>query len=377
MQQQYLRVKKENSLMHINSYTTKRNANIYKEVKEQFVETASRHGKAKAIEILKANFDRELFDNDICDWIVTRRLSEFNNGGKYANKYDDLMRQIETSKDIINDVDKEIIRQMDSLISRFGSKYPRRTEITTEDYDFDEEKASKKDTVKDTSACTYAFKNGFLRKLRAPISDKNITYQCEGTSSDTLVAIDNRGRVLRVYCEELPINSASDMGIYLPSYFGLTESDDYKINWIGRLDGRKYLLLYKDGNIGVLDTSEWIGNNRNVRIIEKGISRACADILGAVVPLKDMDEYNNSMLYVTDTSGRVAFRYLRELKQKDRTAKTRAFNLYKDFEIDSYVYLPVSIGCSWLANPSEYNGKLRELTAGAFLGNPEAFLMFM
>lgn len=345
------------------------------ELKETFVQTASKQGKSKAIEYLKQNFDNDLFDDEVCEWVVTRRLSEFNNGGKYAGKLNDIMAQIEGSKSIIDDVDSEIIRQMNTLIAKFGSRLARRTEVTTEDYNFTEEKG-KKEVVKDTSSCHYAFKNGFLRKLRLPVNDNGVQFQFAGTSSDTLVAIDNRGRVLRVYCNELPTHAVSDTGIYLPNYFGLKESDDYKITWIGRLDGRKYMLLYKDGNVGVLDTSEWIGNNRNVRILEKGIARACAEYLGAVVPIDDLDEFNKCMLFVSDTAGRIAYRQLSELKHKDRTAKTRAFNLTKGAEIDCYAIMPTPKGCMLLPNLAEYNGKLKEFNMAESRVVPSDFTMF-
>ena len=46
------------------------------------------------------------------------------------------------------------------------------------------------------------------------------------------------------------------------------------------------------------------------------------------------------MLFVTDNQGKLGFEYTANIKRKDRTAKTRVFNLGKSCELDSYY------GCS-------------------------------
>ena len=166
--------------------------------------------------------------------------------------------------------------------------------------------------------------------MRFSVGDDDSEYEFEGLACDTLIAIDNRGRVLRVYCEDLPYHNNSDMGTYLPRYFGLDETDDYKIHWIGVLDGKTKMILYKDGNVGFLDTSEWVGLKRQVKVLEVGIAPSVAPIVGAVI--EDIPE----MLFVTDNQGKLGFVYTASIKRKDRTAKTRVFNLGKSCELDSY-----------------------------------------
>ena len=170
-----------------------------------------------------------------------------------------------------------------------------------------------------------------------------------------MIAFDNRGRLLRVYCQDIPLHSGSDMGIYLPRYFGLDETDDYRIKWIGRMDGRELMLLYTDGNVSFVDTSEWAESTRNVRVLEKGIPVSIADKLGAVVTdIKDM-------LFVTEDKGRISWVYTDEIKRKHRSAKTRVFNPAGTTFIDSYAVLDKETGTSFLRNVGHYKNKFKKL----------------
>lgn len=320
---------------------------------------------ADVYKFLKENYDTELVPEDLYSWIKNRRLTEFKNGGKYMVQYNDMMAQIKNYEDKLADLTGTIINQLKALKSKYGSDFPRRTEVTSTDYDFQSE-AFVDEVAKDTSPCFFAFKDGFLKKSRYATGDDN---EFKGIASDTLVAIDNRGRVLRVYCEDLPYTGASEHGIYLPKYFDLDESDDYKIYWIGVLDGSTKMILYKDGNVGFLDTSEWTGVNRKVRVLNEGISSAVADIVGAVMDIPEC-------LFVIDSVGRIAYENTSSIKRKHRTAKTRVFNLAKDCSITSFVGMPMSDAITYLNNIERYHGKPQYLEdADSFRGEASDFTL--
>lgn len=330
------------------------------EKKDQLVEMIYRKGDDEAIKFIKENYDTSIVTDDLAGWLVNRRVKEFRDGGKYAKQCADLEAQIKDLEYKLDNLDAEIIRQLESLKGRIGHLFQRRTEITSTDYDFQSADAEV-EIAKDTNPCTFSFKNGFLKKMK--YSSGDVEHEFDGIASDTLIAVDNRGRVLRVYCEDLPYSGVQELGTYLPKYFGLEETDDYHIWWIGVLDGSTKMIIYKDGNVGFLDTSEWIDVNRKVRVLEKGIASSVASIVGAVI---DVPEW----LFVVDNQGKIGYEMVDAIKQKDRTAKTRVFNLDKDKVIQSIYGCDAVTGATLLTNISRYHGKLQYLESeGSFLGD--------
>jgi hypothetical protein len=284
---------------------------------------------------------------------ASQSLPSYHKGGKHLNVFNNGKMELESLEKQIADIDSVILKQMESLKARYGSKLQRRTEITTKDYNFVEDE-SKHEKVLDDSYCCYEFKNGFLRKVRSLTGDKEVEYAIEATASSVLIAFDNRGRLLRVYCQDLPLNG-SDIGTYLPTYFGLDETDDYKILWIGELTGDTLMLLYKDGNVGFVDTSEWDTSTRNVKVLQKGIATSVAPLLGAV--LTEIPE----LLYVSDEEGNLAWVATDDLKRKDRTAKTRAFDLRHKSLLDTYLPTTITEGALFINDYGKYHGRLKEV----------------
>lgn len=284
-------------------------------------------GTKSAEQFIIDHYDHEIVPPDLASWIVRRGANNFKDGGKYRQKFIEMQSRVEELEGYLANIDQTIINQLKLLKNTYGDRFPRRTEVTLKDFEF-----SSVDEVeaKDTTTCTYVFKNGFLKKTRFSYDDLDCDYKFDALASDTLIAIDNRGRVLRVYCEDLPYHNNSDMGTYLPRYFGLDESDDYKIHWIGVLDGGTKMILYKDGNVGFLDTSEWVGLKRQVKVLEVGIAPSVAPLVGAVI------EAIPEVIFVSDTQGKLGFEYTENIKRKDRTAKTRVFTLNKSCQLDSY-----------------------------------------
>lgn len=311
-------------------------------------------GRDAGKKYIRENFTREEVPEDLIDFCAGRSLPSYHNGGKLHDVYVNGEMQLKGLEKQIADVDSVIKDDMQRLIREYGPKMPRKTEITTNDYEFVEsEKTSEK--IVDNSYCVFEMKDNFIRKLRYMAPGSGAQYIIEGASNDTLIAFDNRGRILRIYGQDLPLSGQGEVGVYLPSYLGLKESDDYKVTWIGRMQGQELMLLYKDGNVGFVNTAEWINNNRNVKVLTRGISPASAHVLGAV--LEDIPE----MLYVSDTDGNIAWASVADIKRKDRTAKTRVFDLHKGKLLDSYLCADFAIGTVLVNNYGVYANKLKPL----------------
>lgn len=337
------------------------------ERRTELINIINSKGRAAGIEYIKDNFTRDEVPDDLIKFCATRGIDLYHDGGKYKSMYEEKKIYLDSLEADIADIDKVIVRDMNRLINTYADKMPRRTEVTTTDYSFTDDGSAKEQKI-DASSCAYTFKDGFLKKLRYLVGTEG-GYSFEGYANDVLIAFDNRGRLLRVYCQDIPLHGESDTGIYLPRYFDLNETDDYKIKWIGRMDGRELMLLYTDGNVSFVDTSEWATSTRNVRVLEKGIPVSIADKLGAVVTdIKDM-------LFVTDTKGRVTWVNTEEIKRKHRTAKTRVFNPTETAPIDTYANLDQEAGQLFLRNVGHYKGKFKKLEyQDSFRGNVEDFI---
>ena len=326
-------------------------------------------GTDSAEKFILEHYDNEIVTPELASWAVRRGANNFKDGGKYRKQLNEMQVRIDALENDIDNIDQAIINQLKRLKNTYGDMFKRKTEVTNKDFEFS---SADEVEVKDTNKCVYSFKNGFLRKTRFSVGDEDNEFEFSGLACDTLIAIDNRGRVLRVYCEDLPYHNNADMGIYLPRYFGLEETDDYKIEWIGLLDGKTKMILYKDGNVGFLDTSEWVGVKRQVKVLETGIAPSVAHLIGAV--LEDIPD----MLFVTDTSGKLGFEYTSNIKRKDRTAKTRVFNLGKSCELDSYYGCPEEVGALLVSDISRYQAprlsKIPNFSVD-FKGSPSDFIM--
>ena len=117
--------------------------------------------------------------------------------------------------------------------------------------------------------------------------------------------------------------------------------------WIGRLDGSEKTLLYKDGTVGFLDTSEWLNQGRQVRVLKNGVSRY-AYLVGAV--LDELPE----VLMSLDNNGRIGYVETATIKHKARTARTRVWDVKKDSQLVSYAGCTLPEACITLKNMTNY-----------------------
>ena len=344
------------------------------ERKTALVKTISDNGKAAGIKYIRDNFSREEVAEDLIDFCASRSLPSYHDGGRYRTMYDSANAEISQLQGYLNDLDSVIVSQMNRLKAQYGTKLQRRTEITTKDFNFSEKEEVKEKAV-DLSYVCYEFKEGFLRKLSLPTNDEEVEFRMEGTASDVIIAFDNRGRILRIYGKDLHYSSMSDMGLYLPRhFFGDAETEDYRITYCGILDGSTLMLLYKDGNVGFVDESEWFGNSRSVKVLNTGISAASAPELGAVVKVDETDD----VLMVLDADGRIGWENVKDIKRKGREARTRVFNLaYSGTRLHSYAFISATDNMYYLVNPSAYHGKMSYLKEeGDFQGDMERFVPF-
>lgn len=328
------------------------------EVKDEFVRRVSEEGKSKAIEWLREQVKGIIPDDEI-EFVATRRLDAYHTGGKYAQQYANAKAELELIESELADIDGTLIKQMERLKATYGALHERRTEVTNVDYEFAKEK---EEPVKDMSPCVYAMKDGFLKKMRYADTQNEYEMQFEGVASDILVAFDNYGRVLRVYAQDIELCSQYDMGVYLPRLLELGDDKDCKIMWIGRLDGTEKTLIYNDGTVGFIDTSEWVGSGRQVRVLKNGISTEAHKI---VMVLDELPE----ILMVMDDEGRLSWIDTSTIKHKHRTARTRVWTLKKD-HILSAIWGGNRVELlTLLSNSSNYEApKLK------FLENDEDFL---
>lgn len=335
----------------------------------ELIRVIGAEGRAAGKQYIMENFTREEVPLDYVDFVASRPLPAYHDGGKYADDYRVGRQKLDELDAVLADIDKVIVRQMKELKQKYGGRLSRRTEVTDTDYEFEGSSAAKERAL-DNSSCYYVFKDGFLRKLKSQVVDESAQYSFPGYANDTLIAFDNYGRLLRVYCQDIPVHGKSELGTYLPTqYFSLDDSGGYRITWIGRMTGGTLLLLYKDGNIGFVDTSEWVGNGRNVKVLEKGIAVGCADKLGAV--LDTIPE----VIFVSDTLGRVGWFNVGEMKRKHRTAKTRAFALKPGVELDSFYCTSLAGSFAFMCNLDKYKDRMAEFEVTDLYGKADDFTM--
>lgn len=328
------------------------------EIRDKMIDLTVHHSNKSAIEYVQSVFPD--YSQELAKWLVLRDNSVLRDGGKYPAEYKSALEKMEVLEGYINDIHGYIRRELVSLREAFNGKYPRLTEITNKDFDF-----SKGDEiVKDESNCLYTFKDGFLKKERnygfSTARDGELVI--EATASDVLMGIDDNGRLLRVYTEHLPYSSGTDVGTFLPKYFG-HDDDSMTIKALWKFDAKPKMLLYTDGFVSFLNTSEWSDTQRQVKVIERGVS-INSDRVFYVGDLCDN-------IFVADTEGKVAWQPVKAIQVKSRTARTRVFLPSKNASIGMYACLSDVELLNFLVSPQKCFGqKLSYLDDMSELLNP-------
>ena len=343
----------------------------------EFTAIVVRDGRTKGKEYLRANFTRDEIPEDLIDFVAERSLPSYNDGGKYAKIATTSDYAIKTIESNINNVDSLITMDMNRIIHKYAKSMPRRTEVIEDDFSLEEhaEEEDRKKIAKsvDTTGCVYELRDNFLKKVRRSSGDRRTEYSVNGLASDYLLMFDNRGRILRCNCADVEFHANTDMGLYLPKYFGLDEPKDYKITWMGRMDGSTLMLLYRDGNVGFVDETEWQGVTRQQKVIQNGISVECADKLGYVFNITQDETLMDKYLYVMDKVGCIGYYPIKDIKRKGRTAKTRVFKQYHGEELDSFALVDGMAHLTYLLRINSYGSTMKPLDLVDFNGNEKDF----
>lgn len=320
----------------------------------------------KALYCNKAETDDYLYEifpditQGICDWIRGRSISAFNNGGRYIKRLEELKDSEKYYQESLKNPEVYMINEMKELKASRAGEYERKTQVTYTDYKFS--KISDAEDIEDDSYCVWTLrKDGFLMKTRdyqrSKYNDGEILSEFAGQANSILIGFDNFGRVLRVIGKEIPFTTNGENGVYLPRYFDCTFQEDYRVLYMGLLDGTKRMLVYRDGYIGFFDTAKYYGK-RNIKIINNGVCLAVYDKLLEVYEEADIPQ---QIMFADDTNDviRVGIVTIEGLIEKSSLSRTKIFQgevntpYLKEFNgMDIYNYLEKA---------EEYMGKFKVL----------------
>lgn len=327
---------------------------------------------AKATKVSKKEADNYLHNifedipEDVCDWINSRSINAFNNGGKYSKRYSELLDYKAYCEEMHSNPDKYILKELRDLNNKNKGLYQRKTMISNTDYKFS--KIVDSDVIEDTSPCVYTLtKEGFILKTRDIIYIDDIFYQFKGQANSLLVGFDNFGRVLRISGSDIPYTGVGESGLYLPKVFDASFEESYKILYMGICDGTTRMLVYRDGYVGFFDTSEWV-DKKVVKVVSKGI---CTAVMDKLLEIYEEDEVPQCLLLADDTGKNIKLGIVntKEIPMRSRTSRAKIFD---GTDIDTHYikgmsYLDVE---SYINNPNKYMDKLVRINDDTFIGDP-------
>lgn len=292
------------------------------DLRDKVIEAATRQSAKNARALLVSEMDIE---EEVAKWILDRKVSQFKNGGKYATEFANLNMELKQLEEDYQNPEGVILRDMERIRSTDILNANRRTEITNEDYNFIAK--TEEEAKLDESECTYTIKDGFIKKLTVgparPAEDEIVI---NATASDVILAIDEEGRLYRIYGEDLEYNSYTEHGTYIPRY--ANQQDETNIMWAGlaRTD-KQYLTIYSDGYASILDTTPFARENVNQRsrLMLNGVNPSIYDKGLDIVEINNEDDY----LVIEDASTRnlkLGLVRIKDIEKKARTARTKIMN---------------------------------------------------
>lgn len=242
-------------------------------------------------------------DPSVAAWLAKecKNVDTLHDGDKFVNRYQALLKQKKLDEFFIDNPKQKILEDIEKLRVQLAPYSERKTEITYKDYKFS--RITDTEAIVDDSYCVWTLRsNGFLRKTKdkSYVSD-DVIAQFDGRANDVLIGFDNYGQVVRVVGTEVPFTSYNDNGTYLPKYFGYSDVKDYQVLYLGHLDGTTRMLVYKDGYVGFLDTSEWV-DKKNVKIVKNGVPLKVVDQL---LHVYEEDEIPTYLMVADDSTGKI------------------------------------------------------------------------
>ena len=323
--------------------------------RDKYLKLLTKGEKGSASEFLV-----ELFPDipkDTATWISNRRAISFRDGGKEARRYDILRATVDEYQNNLADLDTYIYNELTRIANTYGNDYPRLTEITFKDYVF-----TKREEVveEDTGFAGFIlYKDGRFVKSRTiegyDSESPEIMTIIKAQANSTLIGFDYVGNLLRVYGNDLPYGSTD-----LLSYFGVQGLvGNYRLMYMTLMDGSTKRLLYRDGRMSILDTSEFIGKKNRKRLIRNGVPEDIGDTLLEVFNEEDLDEY----LYVADENGKLALGIVdwKSLTVKSRLGRTRTFVGPKDMDISQWGTCNLEQAHNYFPDLDAFMGKLKRV----------------
>lgn len=302
---------------------------------ENYALISIREGRKKAREYFSTVLENHGYsdiNSDTASWLAKecKNVDTLHDGDKFAKRYNDLLIWKEQVERYISSPKDKILEDIEQERKRLAPFSERKTELTHKDYKFS--KISDSESIEDTSYCVWTLKmDGFLRKTRIYEDTEDVLCQFSGQANDILIGFDNYGEVVRVVGSEIPFTASGDMGVYLPKYFDRNITDDYKVLYLGQLDGKMRMLVYRDGYVGFFDTSEFVGK-KNIKVIVKGVPLKVMDKLLDVIEEDDIPEY---LMVAGDDNGviRIGIKKVENIPIRSRHSCANVFGTGNDRNI--------------------------------------------
>lgn len=317
------------------------------EKRQLFTDTLVKQGEQKGRDLLRKWFPEA--EASTINWILDMKIRQFSGLESREKQLAGVItRKAEIESDL-TDVRRVVSRELKSLDKRYS--FPRRTEITDVDYEFD-----KSDNVivkAEAEPTTVVIDGKFVKKIRKTRFTEHIV-GLDCMSDDVISFIDTHGRLLRVNLENIDFVSEKERGIYLPVY--LEVEDDFEVVCYELIADKKVGYVFSDGFASVVDYSEWVDSKRTTRITTNGVSPQASLIVG------ELDFSKNYLLMYTK-SGKFGFTST-EFKQKHRTARTKLVPVKGDDEIVSVIPLSYTDILQIVGSPEKYMDKLSLLAYG-------------
>ena len=281
----------------------------------------------------------------IFDWILDRSLRSLKGVGNKQRSYLEELRAEKASQEAdYENVGGRIVRELEELNKKY--KFPRKTEITTDDYTFETVKKTKPEPVPVVIIC-----NGmFLKKLKGVPSNAALPGAVKCMSDDIVSYLDSEGRLLRVMLEDLDFNSPNEKGTYLPRYFD--NIPEFKILDIELVSNKKMGYMYEDGYIAVIDYNEWYSAKRRLKITDVGL---CPAYINQMIGRVRLDK---GYIVLKTKMGKMAIIESKFIHKK-RTARTKLIRVGKGDIITEVTSMTEENLLELVAEPERFKGGFR------------------
>ena len=156
------------------------------------------------------------------------------------------------------------------------------------------------------------------------------------------------------------------MGEYLPRYFEADDYEGYKVMYLGLLDGKKRMLIYKDGFVGFLDTEEYVGKKK-IRTVQRGVD---INVYNALVEVIEEDDFPEYLVVAEDSGAKVRFGVTKveSIREASRKSRARVFsgNGVDIRYVAGMTYMEL---LQFMENPMYYINRMRPLGNRAVYGD--------